>query len=118
MFVGLVLLRPAFVGRAARWWTTALLVQTWHLFEHLLLLGQAMIGRNLGGAAQPTSILQLVIPRLELHLFYNTVVLLPMVIAMVYHVRPSADERRAMTCRCADRAPAHPGATLVTAHSS
>ena len=34
------------------------------------------------GAKVPTSILQLVFPRVELHLFYNVVVFIPMVIAM------------------------------------
>jgi hypothetical protein len=49
----------------------------------------------------PTSILQLVLPRVELHLFYNTIVFLPMVIAVYYHLRPSRDEAELMTCTCA-----------------
>ena len=36
----------------------------------------------------PTSIAQLVFPRVELHLFYNTIVTIPMVVAMFYHLRP------------------------------
>jgi hypothetical protein len=41
MIVGLVLLRPGFVGRARAWWTVALVIQFWHHIEHLLLLIQA-----------------------------------------------------------------------------
>ncbi len=37
------------------------------------------------------SLLQFFVPRVELHLFYNTVVTAPMVVAMVVHQR-----RRAM----------------------
>jgi hypothetical protein len=52
----------------------------------------------------PTSLLQLVLPRVELHLFYNSVVFLPMVIAMVYHLRPSRAEAAMATCTCAPKA--------------
>lgn len=100
MLVGLAVLRPAFVGRARTWWTIALVIQVWHHLEHALLLLQALTGVHLMGAPVPTSILQLVFPRVELHLFYNAVVFLPMVIAMVYHLYPSAQERRQMRCNC------------------
>ena len=103
MLAGLWLLRPAFVGRAAGWWTAALVIQGWHLVEHSLLLGQALLGRNLLGMAAPTSVLQLLVPRIELHLFYNAVVFFPMIVAMALHARPSPRERRAMTCSCAVR---------------
>ena len=36
----------------------------------------------------PCSVLQLVFPRVELHLFYNSIVFIPMVIAMYYHMFP------------------------------
>jgi hypothetical protein len=42
----------------------------------------ALLWRPDFGNAVPTSILQLWFPRLELHLFYNTVVFVPMVVAM------------------------------------
>jgi hypothetical protein len=46
----------------------ALWIQVWHHFEHLLLLMQAVTGANLMGKPVPTSIAQLVLPRVELHL--------------------------------------------------
>ncbi|MGZ4731999.1 MAG: hypothetical protein ACXVZH_07635 [Terriglobales bacterium] len=45
--------------------------------------------------------MQLVFPRVELHLFYNAVVFIPMVIAMYYHMFPSETEERKMVCSCA-----------------
>ncbi|MER6757435.1 hypothetical protein AB0I85_25330 [Micromonospora echinofusca] len=100
MLVGLWMLRPGFVGRSRSWWTAALALQFWHHIEHLLLLLQAQTGRHLFGSPVPTSLLQVVIPRVELHLFYNTVVFVPMVIAMYLHLRPSAAEEELMACSC------------------
>jgi hypothetical protein len=73
--VGLLVLRYGFRGEARRWWTAAMVVSAWHLFEHSLLLGQALTATTLWGAPQPTSLVQLAVPRVELHLFYNGVVL-------------------------------------------
>jgi len=101
MLIGLIALRPGFVGRAGTWWSVALWLQVWHHLEHLLLLIQAMTHHNLWGQKAPTSIIQLLVPRVELHLFYNTLVTIPMVIAMVYHLRPSKAERELMKCTCA-----------------
>jgi hypothetical protein len=112
MLLGLTLLQPGFVGRGARWWRIALLIQAWHLFEHTLLLAQASLDRPFWCAAAPTSILQLVVPRVELHLFYNAVVFVPMVIAMVYHLRPSQRECRMMTCSCIRHSVDHTTAVL------
>ena len=103
MLVGIWTLLPGFVGRSRTWWLVALVIQFWHHIEHALLQGQAIAGRNLFGASAPTSILQLVIPRLELHLFYNTVVFIPMMVAMYYHLFPSAPDAAAMQCSCALR---------------
>lgn len=100
MLIGLFLFRPGFVGRARTWWTIALVIQFWHHLEHLLLLIQAQTGHPFFGKPVPTSLIQLVIPRVELHLFYNSVVFLPMVIGMYYHLRPNAAEGRAMNCSC------------------
>jgi hypothetical protein len=36
----------------------------------------------------------------ELHLFYNSLVFIPMMIGMYFHLRPRPWERTAMTCRC------------------
>ncbi|MEU9829815.1 hypothetical protein [Micromonospora chersina] len=103
MLVGLWAFRGGFVGRARTWWTVALAIQFWHHIEHLLLLLQAQTGVFLFGKTVPTSILQLAFPRVELHLFYNTVVFLPMVVAMYYHLRPSVTELRQSACSCVYR---------------
>lgn len=101
MLLGFILLRPGFVGRSRTWWNIALGIQVWHHFEHLLLLIQALTLTPFFGAAAPTSLLQLVFPRMELHLFYNAVVFVPMVIAMIYHAYPSAADAQRATCGCA-----------------
>ncbi|GGK76429.1 hypothetical protein Ppa06_39320 [Planomonospora parontospora subsp. parontospora] len=101
MLIGLVILRPAFTGRARTWWNISLGLQVWHHFEHLLLLCQALVGMNLMGRPAPTSLIQLVVPRVELHLFYNGLVFIPMVVAMLLHRRPSPQERAVMACTCA-----------------
>ena len=56
MFLGLILLLPGFRGRARTWWTVSLAIQTWHFFEHTLLLYQATVGKNFFGSPVPTSI--------------------------------------------------------------
>lgn len=101
MLIGLILLRRGFAGRALHAWDVALGIQVWHHLEHLLLLGQAVTGHNLFGAAVPTSILQLVLPRVELHLAYNAIVFAPMVVAMWHHLFPTRTEARLTTCSCA-----------------
>ena len=83
------------------WWTVAFWIQFWHHIEHALLQGQALFGHNLFGRPVPTSILQLWFPRVELHLFYNTIVFIPMVIAMYYHMFPTTDEAADQKCSCA-----------------
>ncbi|HYN97415.1 MAG TPA: hypothetical protein VES42_26545 [Pilimelia sp.] len=103
MLVALVVLRHGFTGRARRWWGAAMWIQAWHHVEHLLLLIQALTGAYLLGAAKPSSIAQLVVPRVELHLFYNTIVFIPMVVAMVLHLRPTPQEQALMHCACAPR---------------
>ncbi|MEV0428265.1 hypothetical protein [Micromonospora sp. NPDC050495] len=106
MLVGLWVLRHGFVGRARHWWLAALAVQVWHHFEHLLLLIQALTGWHLANRPAPTSIVQLVAPRVELHLFYNAVVFVPMVVAMYLHLRPTASELEQMWCSCRTAVPA------------
>lgn len=101
MLVGLLLLRPGFTGRARGWWDAAIVIQFWHHIEHALLLGQAVVGSNLFGGEVPTSVAQIVVPRVELHLLYNGLVFIPMVIAMVLHARPSEKERHEVSCTCA-----------------
>jgi len=103
MLIGLFLLRPGFVGRAKTWWTVALAIQFWHHIEHLLLLLQVQMGFLLPGAAGPSSLVQLVVPRVELHLFYNSIVFIPMIVAMYLHLRPNDHELQQMQCTCVPR---------------
>jgi len=104
MLAGLALLRPGFTGSARKWWTAALVIQVWHFVEHLLLLGQVVVGANLLDKPKPVSIIQLVIPRVELHLLYNMLVLVPLLIAVARHWYPTAsDEKDTRGCSCAKR---------------
>jgi len=103
MLVGLWVLRPGFAGRSRTWWTAALVIQFWHHIEHALLQGQALVGANLFGAPVPMSVAQFWIPRVELHLLYNTIVFVPMVVGMYYHLFPTREEARTMQCSCAVR---------------
>jgi hypothetical protein len=103
MLIALTMLRGGFSGASRTWWNIALGIQFWHHFEHLLLIIQAQSGWHLAGRPVPTSILQLAFPRIELHLFYNTVVFIPMMVAMLLHRRPAvpASGRRTLACTCA-----------------
>lgn len=102
MLVGLWTLRKGFTGKADHfWWMTAFWIQFFHHIEHGLLQGQALLGHNLFGRPVPTSLVQLWVPRVELHLFYNTIVFIPMVIAMYYHLFPPAREAARPQCSCA-----------------
>lgn len=83
LLLGLILLRLGFRGSARAWWTVALAIQGWHFFEHLLLQVQWLTGYYLFGASQQTGILQLWVPRVELHFLYNSAVFLPMLVALM-----------------------------------
>lgn len=107
MLAGLAMLRGGFVGRARAWWDASLLIQVWHHFEHALLLGQVMVGANLFGQEVPTSVAQLFVQRVELHLLYNALVFIPMVVAMYLHLRPSEEEASQMQCSCAGHSHVH-----------
>ncbi len=100
MLIGLWVLRKGFTGLSRKWWTVALVIQFWHHIEHLLLIGQATFHHNLMGKPVPVSVLQFFFPRVELHLFYNAVVFIPMVIGMYYHMFPPKGEARKTTCTC------------------
>ena len=102
MLAGLWALRPGFTSVAERrWWTIALAIQFFHHIEHAILFGQALVGQNLLGRPVPTSLVQLWVPRVELHLFYNTIVFFPMVIGMYYHMFPRAKDAGGHQCTCA-----------------
>lgn len=92
MLVGLVALRYGFAGRALAAWMVATYIQYFHLLEHGLLFAQAQLHFNLWGSKVPTSIVQALLPtgfRPELHLVYNLLVTVPMVVAQVYYMLPS-----------------------------
>jgi hypothetical protein len=102
MLAGLWVLRPGFTGtRDRQWWTIALGIQFFHHFEHALLQTQAALGTPFFGAPVPTSLVQLWVPRVELHLFYNAVVFLPMVVAMFHHMFPPDPAAAGQRCTCA-----------------
>lgn len=101
MLAGLWLLRAGFAGRARWWWMLAFWVQFWHHIEHALLQGQVIAGRNLLDAPVPMSVAQFFVPRIELHMIYNTIVFVPMMVAMYRHIAPTAAERAHMRCSCA-----------------
>lgn len=101
MLVGLWILRKGFAGISLKWWTVSLVIQFWHHIEHLLLLTQAIRHHNFWDKPVPFSVLQLFIPRVELHLFYNGIVFIPMMIAMYYHMFPPETEKNLATCSCA-----------------
>ena len=60
---------------------------------------QAVLGANLFDRPVPTSLVQLWVPRVELHLFYNTIVFIPMMVGMYFHLFPP--DARGQQCTCA-----------------
>ncbi len=100
MLAGLWLLHKGFTGRSYTWWMIAFWIQFWHHIEHLLLISQATLHHNLMGKPVPFSVLQFFFPRVELHLFYNSIVFIPMVIAMYYHMLPPEGEKQRALCTC------------------
>jgi hypothetical protein len=100
MLIGLWILRKGFTGRSYTWWMIAFWIQFWHHIEHLLLIGQATLHHNLLGKPVPFSVIQFFIPRVQLHLFYNSIVFIPMVIAMYYHLFPPEGEVQQANCTC------------------
>src|SRR5450631_1223108 len=100
MLIGLWVLRAGFTGRARTWWTVALVIQFWHHIEHFLLIWQATFHHNFWHKPVPFSVLQLFFPRVELHLFYNSIVFIPMVIGVYYHMFPPEGEKRNTNCTC------------------
>jgi hypothetical protein len=99
MLIGLWVLRRGFTGRSYTWWMISFWIQFWHHIEHLLLITQATFHHNLMGKPVPFSVLQFFFPRVELHLFYNSIVFIPMIIAVYYHMLPPEGEEPA-ACTC------------------
>lgn len=100
MLIGLWLLRTGFTGKAYTWWMISFGIQFWHHIEHALLQGQAVVGANLFNSPVPISIVQIWVPRVELHLIYNTLVFIPMIVAMYLHMFPSPGEEQHIKCSC------------------
>ena len=89
MLLGLGFFRPLMhSGKAYFWWNVAFILGFYHHIEHALLLGQVIFNHNLFDSPIPISLGQLLIPRLELHLIYNLMVLIPMLIALFYQFPP------------------------------
>lgn len=132
MLAAFWVLRKGFVGRSYVWWMVAFWIQFWHHIEHALLQYQVLAGHNFFGAPAPISIIQMIgfihgtpetgfgglmagppkvpftplmlaVRRVEVHLFYNSIVTIPMVLAMYYHLFPSVAEAARMHCGCALR---------------
>jgi hypothetical protein len=101
MLVGIWMLRKGFSGKAYTWWMVAFWIQFWHHIEHFLLITQATMHHNFWHKPVPFSVLQLVFPRVQLHLFYNSIVFIPMVIGMYYHMFPPVGEAHHDQCTCA-----------------
>jgi hypothetical protein len=100
MLIGIWVFRKGFTGVSHTWWMVAFWIQFWHHFEHLLLIWQATFHHNFWGKPAPCSFLQLAFPRVELHLFYNSIVFIPMVIGMYYHLFPPKGEEPNTACTC------------------
>jgi hypothetical protein len=97
---GIVLLLPAFQGRARLFWYLALVFQFWHHLEHLLLVYQHVTGEFLFGGQVPTSVGQVLIGRVVLHDIYNALVFLPMLMAIYYHFRDQGVGGEEPICSC------------------
>lgn len=92
---GLLLLLAGITGYARGWWKVAIVAQSWHFFEHLLLQVQWLTGIYLFGASQQMGIGQLVLPRAELHFLYNLIVFVPTIIAtMLYFTKKNMAGKR------------------------
>jgi hypothetical protein len=101
MVIGLWVLRKGFTGASGNWWMAAFWIQFFHHFEHFILFYQAQTGQFWFGGSVPTSIGQIWVPRIELHLIYNALVFIPMLVAMYYHVYPPARDTEKAACTCA-----------------
>ncbi len=104
MLVGLWTLRKGFTGTSRKWWTIALVIQFWHHIEHAVLQWQALTQNYWFNSPVPVSFLQMLLPksRVEIHLFYNAIVFIPMMIGMYYHMFPPKGEEKA-ACSCSLR---------------
>jgi hypothetical protein len=63
----------------------SLFVQAWHFFEHGQIQIQYYVGWHLWGGPKPGSILEFLMPRIELHSIYNVAVFVPTLIAVMLY---------------------------------
>lgn len=86
MLLGIYYLTKYMYTKTSLWWMSlTLLLAFYHHFEHLLLLVQSISHVYFFDKTVPTSIGQLWFPRIELHMFYNLLVGIPMIIALYYN---------------------------------
>ena len=85
---GLILLWPLFrsKGKAALFWKLAIIAQSWHWLEHVLLQIQYLTGYYLFNAIKQQSLLELFFPRIELHFIYNLLSFTPTLIAVLLYL--------------------------------
>ena len=86
LFVGIVMLYKGMSRGSQMWWMVGGMLQGWHMFEHTILQLQWLTGWYWFGANKQTSLLENFIPRIELHFMYNSIVTIPIVIAVCIHV--------------------------------
>lgn len=82
MLVGLIILKKR---QKNRWWTTAIHLQQFHHFEHLLLLVQAIANVPMANRVSIGSLF--FSSRIELHFFYNLMVMIPIVISIMMNLK-------------------------------
>lgn len=84
MVVGLFMLKYSIVGEARKYWDIAYWLAFYHHIEHVQLLVQAILRSNWFGSSSPVTLVQYLLgaQRIELHFFYNLMVLIPMIIAL------------------------------------
>lgn len=95
MWIGILLLARGISGNAKTFWKIALVLQTWHLFEHIILMYQYLTQNYWFGGTVQTSIGQIWFPRVELHFMYNFIVFVPLMIACFLYFRNLKQKQQA-----------------------
>jgi hypothetical protein len=94
---------PEARGVLGLWYPRLIKSELLHYLYALVMLVGLWTLRDGFGSPVPSSILQLVVPRVELHLFSNTVVFIPMVVGMYYYSLPPEGEEPSRGHTCALR---------------
>lgn len=98
MWIGIILLYQgikSIQGPTKTYWNIALVFQSWHLFEHVILMYQYLTKNFWFGGTVQTSVGQIWFSRVELHFFYNLIVFIPLAIAFVLYFKQLHDQRKA-----------------------